>query len=737
MKRLFTNIKGDLSGGFTAGLIPLPRAIALGALVFSPLGPEYLPIGIVAGVISSAVSNIGAAPIGGLPFMNNAPFSLSAIMLLGALDLIINRLGGIGGPESAMLAVGFLFLTVFMSGALQIFFGLLKVGDFAKYIPYPVLAGLINGTAIIIILTQINTFFGLDKNIPLTELVFHIDSMQPLTLLVGLVVCLAIWFGPKLNKSIPTPVYGIACGVACYYALANVGLQGHLGPVLGAIPGTIPLPRYAPQFISIISDRTFWPLLVDLFLLSMGIGAIVSLRSMLVCTAAETLSNERYNSNKELIGQGVGNMLCGLFGGINGAGSLASTLSNYKFGGRTQLSRIASGLFPLMVLLALHPLVALIPKVVLAGMLIMIAISSFDKWSLDIIRQLAASLKNRDFDLAVNLILVFIVTLVLLVFGIFEALGVGSLISVFWLIHRMSKSIIRQEFTAQNVHSNTYRSEKETLVLEEQGKRIYLLELEGTLFFGTADKISERVDQLIKQEVQWIIIHFGMVGEIDSTGAKLISQLISKCRQQGVMIYLAGLKERQHSYHHRQLFHILTAEQRQQFCFQDRDIALDEAEEQLLDQFIGNGRYENEIPLKQISIFDNLAPGQVSIIEPYLNRRNYSNQEYVFRQGEPGNSIFLAMQGRARIILGLDDGTQKRIRTLCPGTVIGEMAILNHSPRSADVLAQGELICYELHFKDLMILHQKHPEISYGIIAGIARELSSRLRISSHLTANP
>ena len=151
-----TTFRGDLAGGITAALIPLPKAMALGALVLSPLGPEYISTGIAAGLISLVTANITTAILGDMPIMNNSPFSLSSFMLLAALGNIVAAAGGhVDGQAQAFTMVAFLCLTVLMSGGFQCVFGLLRLGDLAKYIPYPVLAGLLNGSAFLIILSQV------------------------------------------------------------------------------------------------------------------------------------------------------------------------------------------------------------------------------------------------------------------------------------------------------------------------------------------------------------------------------------------------------------------------------------------------------------------------------------------------------------------------------------------------------------------------------------------------------
>ena len=733
----FSHLKGDLLGGITATLTPLPKAMALGALVFAPLGLEYIPLGLVAGLVSLVVSNISGALVGGMPFMNNAPYSLSSFMLLGALQLIISNLGGVpGDPQQTFTALALLFLTVFTSGLFQILFGILRIGNFAKYIPYPVVAGLLNGSAILIAVSQLNVMLGLPHRLKLSSFVSDLGHTQVMTLLIGLVVCLSIWAGAKLNKKIPAPFYGIITGTATYYLCLMMGYRGSLGPVIGPIPGTVPLPRYAPEFLRVLTSGQHLSLIGDLTLMALGISAVVSLRSLVVCTAGETLTQERYNANRELMGQGVGNMLGGMFGGITTAGSLPSTLANYQYGGRTAFSRVVSGSFILLVLLFLHPLVAKLPTVVLAGILVMIALRSLDKWSLQLIPSIKPALAAGDNRPLINGLVVLLVTVTIVAFGIFEALAVGLAVSVFLFILQISKSIIRREVSGNDIRSNTQRAEKESALLEASGSHIQVLELEGSLFFGTADKIAARVEEFFSKELGFIIIDFKRISEIDSTGAKIMKQLLTKCLKHGLELYFSSVIFSGANQAHRELRNILSRSERHSYCFPDMEIALAVAEDRLLDKLVGSGRYDREIPVNEIDALKSIPAGELARIHHFFEKKIFKNQEVIVRQGDDDQRLFLIVRGRARVMYNLPAGPALRLGTLCPGTVFGEMAILDKGLRSADVIAVGNVTCYCLAREALLRINEEYPATGYSILAGLGKELATRLRLSNRIVLN-
>ena len=190
-----SNIGGDIAGGTTATIL------AYGTIVFAPLGPDYVGLGVVAGLIALCFSNLGAAASGGVRVMNNGPYSLSSLMLASSITIIARNVSN----ANVTTVIGLLLFIVFLCGLFQIVFGLLKFGELVKYIPYPVTSGLLNGTAILIFLGQIRPMLGLSGKNSLLDF----GSIQPFTFLVGLVTVLAVQCGSKLTRKIPAPFLGI------------------------------------------------------------------------------------------------------------------------------------------------------------------------------------------------------------------------------------------------------------------------------------------------------------------------------------------------------------------------------------------------------------------------------------------------------------------------------------------------------------------------------------------------
>ncbi|MBF0471902.1 MAG: SulP family inorganic anion transporter, partial [Gammaproteobacteria bacterium] len=272
------------------------------------------------------------------------------------------------GDERIATTIALIFGLTFISGLFQCLFAMFRLGNLTKYIPLPVLSGLVNGSALLIILAQLPLL--LDTPLALSwEQPFPPDQeLSLLTPLIGVVVIVVSWRKRAIFHQIPAPLVGIFSGCLLYYLLQQLGFDPLLGPVIGTVPHLLPAPRYSDDLYAILSRVELWSLLVKLLPLALGMAAINSLRTLTLCSVCESLLNRRIEPNRELLAQGLANLGNGLFGGIATAGSISGTLPAYHNGGRKRLTMIASGLFPLLILLLFHPVVSQIPTVVLAAL---------------------------------------------------------------------------------------------------------------------------------------------------------------------------------------------------------------------------------------------------------------------------------------------------------------------------------------------------------------------------------
>ena len=723
----FANLTADVAGGTTASMVALPEAIAYGTIVFAPLGPEFVSLGVIAGLLSLCISNLVTATCGGVQILNSGPYSLTSLMLASSVTIIASMVPG----SNIASVIGLLLLVVFFCGLFQIAFGLLRFGHLVKYIPYPVISGLFNGTAILICLGQILPMLGVYKgNSSLSDLA----DIQPLTFFVGLVTIFFISFGPKLTQKIPSPFLGIAAGTSLYYLLKSFGVNSGLGGTIGFIPLTIPTPKYCLEFVDILFFRGFYTILPDLIFLSFSIAVFASFQSLIASISADDLLRKNSDTNRELIGQGLGNIVSSFFGGIVSAGSRPRTTVNYLYGGRTNRSRLASGLFALIILMIISPLVAKLPKIVLAGTVMALAFKVFDSWSIRLLSLLSFKTKGARYVL-VDLVIVILVTFTMVVFGVFKAVAAGLFISVSFFIVRMGKNVVRRQYNGKRVRSNIHRSLQEIDYLEKHGDKIMLLELEGSLFFGTSDKVAGIIYDLIETKIEYIIVDLSHVSDIDSTGANILTRISDRCREKNKAMFLSSVGSVKN---HDALSAMLALsseganEENSCRCFDTIDDAFGLAEDRILDKPFGRDRYYKQLPLSQLDVLLDFSQEELDTLRQYLTREDYQAGEVVFEQGTSGDRVFFLVRGRAQLIIDLQNSEgRSKTATICPGTIFGEMAIIDHGLRSSNIVAETDMSCYFLSDSRLDQLSDEHPGLSHKLLLGFARELSKRIRIAN------
>ena len=388
--------KGDLYGGITAGIVALPLALAFG--VQSGLGA-------IAGLYGAIVLGIIASLFGGTPTQISGPTGPMTVVSASVGMMAIQHAG------SLEKGIGMIIIIFFLAGLFQILFGVLRLGKYIRYIPYPVLSGFMSGIGVIIIILQLFPMVGLTSPSSIIKTVGEIPeaitSVSPLALFFGLGTIAIIYLFPLLTKKIP----GTLIAVILMSALAYL-LKSDI-PVIGDIKGGLPAIRISEVL------HLQWSQLSYVFFPALTLAGLGAIDTLLTSVVADNITKTRHNSNRELIGQGIGNMAASLIGGIPGAGATMRTVVNIRSGGTTAWSGLIHGFFLLIILLGAGKLVSHIPLSVLAGILLTVGISIIDLKGLADIRLIPRS------D-AVVLILVLILTVFV---DLLQAVGIGMVIA--------------------------------------------------------------------------------------------------------------------------------------------------------------------------------------------------------------------------------------------------------------------------------------------------------------------
>jgi len=721
-KRLdLASLKGDLVGGVTSAVLTVPVSMGYGVLALLPLGDQYISVGILAGLYSAIFIPLTILLLGDRHTLMYAPRSVVTFLLASVIA------GGLAQPPGRQTLM-LIFLVIFLAGIFQALFGILRLGNLIRYIPSPVMAGFQNAVAVLIFLSQLAPMLGVPRDLPALQLIEHPSLAQPLTFLVGGLTCLAIWLGPRAAPSIPPIVLGLVVGTGTYYGLTALGQREGLGPIIGAIPAALPEPSYLLGFVSLVTQGDLRPLLPSVALAAATLAIIASLDALLCVKTVESVTGARVPGNRVLSLLGAGNMVTACFGGIAGGVNLSSTFTNHRAGGRTRVSVAVTVALLLMTVLFLGPVIGLVPRVVIAATLVVVSIQLLDHWSLQAIRRLL----SRDFvywkAMALDLLVVVLVATVTIVYNLVAGVAVGVAVAVLFFLLRMSKSVIRRTYRADVVRSRRTRDPRLMELLSGEGRKIVAFELEGPIFFGTAEYLAAQVETAIRDETSYVVLDLKRVNELDSTGAKVIQQLQAKLARQGKRLLVS------HAQDSSLLWSVLkdmgvAAALGRDALFADTDAALEWAEDQLILGSRGGAGLSDEVPLDRLTVLAGLTAAERELVGRALGRRVYERGDIVIKEGDTDRSLFMISKGTASVKVKLaGQDREKRLASFSPGAVFGEVALLDEEPRSATVTADEELVCYVLDDARFRALTDEHPSIAVRLLANLSRELSRRLR---------
>ncbi|MDY2588251.1 SulP family inorganic anion transporter [Winogradskyella aquimaris] len=506
----FKNLKGDLTGGLVAGVVALPLALAFG--VQSGLGA-------ISGLYGAIAVGIFAAIFGGTATQASGPTGpmtvVSAALVAASIEIT-------GSLEAAMPIV---ILTFLLGGVFQIIFGLINIAGYVKYFPYPVVSGFMSGVGLIIIILQLFPFAGLGSEkstwLVIQDLPRLFTDFNWQALVLGILTVLIYVVFPYITKAIPSALVAlILASVASYFLNWDV-------PIIGEIPSGLPSLQVSGLFSV---DASTYSLILEYALVLAVLGSIDSLLTSVI---ADNMTKTKHNSNRELIGQGIGNSIAAIFGGIPGAGATKGTVININSGGRTRVSGAIHGLFLLAVLLGLGKLAAYIPLSVLAGLLIPIAFKIID------VKGLKHLLVVPRAD-AVVLIIVLLIT----TFGsLIQAVGIGLLLASLLFMKRagdIGEKGLEVGTIAGFDGEKPWQDEVE--FYEEYKDKVYIKHLYGPLFFGFTSHFQDEIKN-IPEQVKALIIRMDRVPYIDQSGLYALENAVLDLEQRGVQVLLTAVQE--------------------------------------------------------------------------------------------------------------------------------------------------------------------------------------------------
>ena len=578
MRGFFSNIKGDAFGGITAGVVALPLALAFG--VSSGLGPS-------AGLYGAIFISFFAALFGGTNTQISGPTApMTAVSMVVIASIVVASDGDVNKALPSILMV------FFLAGLIQVGLGLIGVGKYIKYIPYPVVSGFMTAIGVIILLTQILPSLGYNPK----EDMEYVNQFKPqaeeiilenilkeeagegllvledfketirragniteadilresktlaakyasgtigavkvmpralrninwLELLLSLGTIIIIFGFRKISKAVPSTLVALVAmsGIAIGFGLDYKPIE--------QIPEGLPVPKL--EMFSHFNLGSISPYIFSALTLAL-LGAIDSLLTSIV---ADNMTKTKHEPNKELVGQGIGNSIAAIFGGIPGAGATIRTVVNINAGGKTRLSGMIAGVLLLFILLALGPIASKIPAAVLSGILITVGIGVMDYKGLKAMPILPKDIFLGPVKLSSEVLIMIIVLLLSTFWDLIFAVGIGLLISCLMFMKLIG------DLTAERSEVGPLKEEAwpdEIDFPKNLKDKVFIKHIKGPLFFGSTSEFEQLYKQ-IPEGAETVVIRLSRMQYMDQTGLYVMEDTLQDLRVRGVDVIFVGL----------------------------------------------------------------------------------------------------------------------------------------------------------------------------------------------------
>jgi SulP family sulfate permease len=501
------NIKGDLFGGVTAAIVALPLALAFGVASGA---------GAAAGLWGAVLVGLFAALFGGTPTLISEPTGPMTVVMTAVIASLTSR-----NPEHGLAMA---FTVVMLAGLFQILFGLLKLGRYITQMPYTVISGFMSGIGFILIILQLGPFLG--QAIPKGGVMGTLNALPQLIasarlpeVLLAVITLAILWLTPsRVKKIAPPQLIALVIGTVLSLTLFSGGGGEEIrriGEIASGFP-KLQLPYFELGEVRVM--------LVDAAVLGM-LGCIDAL---LTAVIADSITRTEHNSNKELIGQGLGNLASGLFGGIAGAGATMGTVVNIQAGGRSALSGISRAVILMVVILAFSGVAAQIPQAVLAGIALKVGVDIVD-WGF--LR------RAHRISISGALIMYLVIVLTVLV-DLIAAVGIGVFIANILTIDKMSALQSKSVKSISTGDGDLDISDDERQLLDQGRGLVLLFQLNGAMIFGVAKAIGREHNAI--GDCKAVVFDLTEVSHLGVTAALAVENAVEEAIEKGRQVYVVG-----------------------------------------------------------------------------------------------------------------------------------------------------------------------------------------------------
>ena len=703
-----------------------PENAAYGLMAMAPLGAAFGPLAMGLALLGAALASATASLLGGGRLALDAGAAL-ALLTAGLVAALLPHLPSGAGSAAGLGVLLLVALGIVAAGLLQMLLGLLRVGGLVKFTPYPVRVGLSTGVGLLLVTGAWPAFTGHT---------FGANGAGQMPLPAGTLVgatalavaALAAWKHWKL----PPIIAGLAAATLLHHTLAAAGWGAGLGPRVDvpALPadwfGGVDAWRAAR---AALAQPAVWVLLGAYALTT---AVIASLDTLLAASIVDGRLGTRRNADRELVVQGCANLVSAAVGGLPASPSIPASVGLVMQRPEQRHIVLFYAAALLAVLLAAPVLLGLLPASAVGGVLVFLGLSMvsatlwktpLEVWRSRFGRQpVAAAQHLRWHLLAANWAVTVAVTVAALALGLGPAVLIGASCAVLMFVRANLRDVVRTAWRGNLRHSRKTRAPALAAALRAQGGAIVVLELQGALFFGTADALRERL-AVLSADADTVILDLHQVGEIDVTAARILCETAAEWKAAGRRLVFAewgahdprrGLME---SFAH--------DSGSAELCFDDSaDRALELAEDALLHR-LHVERDDGVLGLAETMVARGLDAEELALLRSAMTPCFFARGDLLFRAGDPGDAWYLSLRGEIGLRL---PGTRRRLASFAPGVIVGELSVLAQERRSADAVAESDVTALAMSAEAFDRLLQSHPQLAAKLMRNIALHLGDRVR---------
>lgn len=711
------------AAGLVTGVIGVIRAISYASLIFSGALAMHLPTGLGMVVFSTGVTVGVVALTSTLPGIIATPLAAPAAVLAIMAAGLAQELEGLSDAAVLSTVLVAISLSALLTGGMLLILGLLKQGERIRFVPYPVIGGFMAGTGWLLTkgFIQITTDVALDGS----SLLNLIQPEMLVRWLPGVGFAIALLTATRLWKQfwvMPATLLGCAGLFFLMLWVSDISVPAarEAGWLLGSFPeGSQLWEPITPANLS----QVHWEAIIHQSGSILTVMLISLLSLLLSNSSIELVVGRDLNLSQEMKAVGMANIASGIGGGMVGNQALPSTLLVHDIGAKYRLTGLVSVLPSIAVLVLGSAFLSYLPKAVLGSLILYLGLSLLWQW-----------LYQAYFKLPLSDYLTVWATLILIdAVGFLPGIVIGFVITVILFMYRYSQvDVAKQVFSGDFGRSNMGRTPEQEEILSRHGHEIYALELQGFLFFGTANylltKIRDRILAPTEQEtasLKYLLIDFRQVSGLDSSAVLTFNKILKLAKKHDFILCLTNLRPDFENALERGQGLDLEGNLCQ--VFSDIDRGLEWCEQQILTSVKSSPDQDTTLSLQEHLVRLFLTPDQAAQFIAYLEPQTLPAGHFIFRQGESRSELYFIESGQVSVLLELADGRTKRLQTCSSGHLLGEMRFFDKVPLSSSVITDTPSQLYSLSKNTFHRMQQEAPELVQALQQHIVEILCESL----------